>query len=138
MISCYFLYSKKSSTPFEAMDSFSSVRCKDSRGVTIPSQRRYIEYYADYLQTNRQYDNVSVRLESIEINVPKKLSDEFPKTLKLQIYKESFNKIFESNKHRMDNESNKFLFQFENSLVLNGDIKFSFLKKDKVRKVYFI
>ena len=120
------------------MDSFSSVRCKDSRGVTIPSQRRYIEYYADYLQNNRQYDNVSVKLESIEINVPKKLSDEFPKTLKLQIYKESFNKIFESNKHRMDNESNKFLIQFENSLVLNGDIKFSFLKKDKVGKVYFI
>jgi phosphatidylinositol-3,4,5-trisphosphate 3-phosphatase/dual-specificity protein phosphatase PTEN len=120
------------------MDSFSSVRCKDSRGVTIPSQRRYIEYYADYLQNNRQYDNVSVRLESIEINVPKKLSDEFPKTLKLQIYKESFNKIFESNKHRMDSESNKFLFQFENSLVLNSDIKFSFLKKDKAGKVYFI
>ena len=120
------------------MDSFSSVRCKDSRGVTIPSQRRYIEYYADYLQNNRQYDNVSVRLESIEINVPKKLSDEFPKTLKLQIYKESFNKIFESNKYRMDSESNKFLFQFENSLVLNSDIKFSFLKKDKAGKVYFI
>jgi len=70
MISCYLIYSNRKRDPFEALDEFSMKRCKDSKGVTIPSQRRYVEYFADYLNSNRVYESVELQLNLIEIVVP--------------------------------------------------------------------
>jgi phosphatidylinositol-3,4,5-trisphosphate 3-phosphatase/dual-specificity protein phosphatase PTEN len=71
MISCYLLYTGIFTNPFEAMEFFSTQRCNDKRGVTIPSQRRYIEYFADYVLNKRVYENtISVELDSISISIP--------------------------------------------------------------------
>lgn len=70
MIACYFLYSKRFDTPYEAIEYFNSKRCLDSKGITIPSQKRYIEYFADFLKQKRVYESVKLNMKSIDICLP--------------------------------------------------------------------
>ena len=44
-ISAYFLYARIYRTPAEAMEAYGSARTKNKKGVTIPSQRRFVEYF---------------------------------------------------------------------------------------------
>ena len=50
MISSYLLHSGFCSTANDALQSFAHMRTHDGKGVTIPSQQRYVEYYQKYLQ----------------------------------------------------------------------------------------
>ena len=68
MISCYLVHSKQCQTPFEAMAEFDRKRTKDQRGVTIPSQRRYVEYYGLYLKNNAVYKDVEISIKSASLS----------------------------------------------------------------------
>jgi hypothetical protein len=52
------------------MEFFSSKRCIDGKGVTIPSQRRYVEYYADYLHRKQAYKETDLYLKQVDILMP--------------------------------------------------------------------
>jgi hypothetical protein len=54
MISCYFVYSQKHPKPFDAIEYFSSHRCIDGKGVTIPSQKRYIYIFFLFLKSPKK------------------------------------------------------------------------------------
>ncbi|KAJ1957693.1 hypothetical protein IWQ62_005035 [Dispira parvispora] len=49
MICAYLLFSKGVRSVEDAMGVFGSLRTVNGRGVTIPSQKRYLNYYAKYL-----------------------------------------------------------------------------------------
>jgi len=51
MAACLLLKEGLSGTPEEAIDHFDTKRAADKRGVTIPSQRRYVYYYDRVLHT---------------------------------------------------------------------------------------
>ena len=107
------------------------------KGVTIPSQRRYIEYFADMIENKRVYQsNLKLHLKQIEINVPLKQIDDFVKNLKLIISQGKFSKIFESTKTKINRDNNSFIFEFKEALCLEDDIKFSFYNKNKVRTLF--
>mmetsp|Transcript_26947 Transcript_26947/g.82715 ORF Transcript_26947/g.82715 Transcript_26947/m.82715 type:complete len:496 (-) Transcript_26947:2639-4126(-) len=46
MISAYLMWKRDWSTPSEAMQFYGHARTKNLKGVTIPSQRRFVEYFA--------------------------------------------------------------------------------------------
>lgn len=52
MISAYLVFSGLCSTADEAFDYYAKVRTHNHKGVTIPSQRRYVKYFESFLQTN--------------------------------------------------------------------------------------
>jgi len=52
MICSYLLYSKEWSTPQQAMEFYAAMRTHNKKGVTIPSQIRYVQYFGSMAQSN--------------------------------------------------------------------------------------
>jgi phosphatidylinositol-3,4,5-trisphosphate 3-phosphatase/dual-specificity protein phosphatase PTEN len=53
MISCFLLYSNVCGNPRDALEFFGNQRTSNGKGVTIPSQKRYVEYFFRFLQSFR-------------------------------------------------------------------------------------
>ncbi|XP_037031383.1 phosphatidylinositol 3,4,5-trisphosphate 3-phosphatase and dual-specificity protein phosphatase PTEN isoform X2 [Bradysia coprophila] len=75
MICCYMLYSKQFDSASEALSHFSDTRTHDKKGVTIPSQRRYVEYYARLLKSGvKEYRRNLLQLKEIKLSSPPSLN----------------------------------------------------------------
>ncbi|KFB39520.1 AGAP009628-PA-like protein [Anopheles sinensis] len=87
MICCYLLYSKACQTADQALKFYAEKRTWDHKGVTIPSQRRYVQYYEQLLRKQLTYENVTLyicELRIIPADVPLKFG-----TIKVKGSKES-------------------------------------------------
>lgn len=65
MLCCYLLHIKKFTIADSALDYYGAQRTTDKKGVTIPSQRRYVDYYAKVIQENLSYEPVELFLRQI-------------------------------------------------------------------------
>ena len=62
MISCYLMHTQRFSRVPEALEYFGAKRTQNAKGVTIPSQRRYVEYYGYLLHHKLFYNPATVLL----------------------------------------------------------------------------
>lgn len=62
------LHNGEFSNADDALNFYGRKRTHNDKGVTIPSQRRYVEYYARLLTSGKSYNLVSLQV-SICINV---------------------------------------------------------------------
>ncbi|GAB6028492.1 hypothetical protein CHUAL_002645 [Chamberlinius hualienensis] len=67
MICAYLLHKGICVAPADALNFYGTARTRDMKGVTIPSQRRYVEYYGELVNENFQYKPATLLLRSIEI-----------------------------------------------------------------------
>ncbi|KAJ3326089.1 hypothetical protein HDU76_013021 [Blyttiomyces sp. JEL0837] len=65
MICAYMVYSGLCSNYEEALQRYDAVRTRDRKGVTIPSQKRYVHYFDMYLKANIEYRPLIVELKTI-------------------------------------------------------------------------
>lgn len=56
VLCCYLQYSKQFTTPDAAMEFYAIARTENKKGVTIPSQRRWIYYFGEWLQFQAEND----------------------------------------------------------------------------------
>ncbi|XP_073961822.1 phosphatase and tensin-like protein isoform X2 [Choristoneura fumiferana] len=70
MICCYLLYSQQKTTADEALQFYGTKRTHDEKGVTIPSQRRYVEYFAALVRSRLQYTATKVHIRELIMSPP--------------------------------------------------------------------
>lgn len=64
MICCYMLSNGDFRNASDALNYYAQARTHDSKGVTIPSQRRYVEYFGKLLTSHKHYEPISLKVNS--------------------------------------------------------------------------
>ncbi|XP_031629526.1 putative uncharacterized protein DDB_G0282499 [Contarinia nasturtii] len=68
MICCYMIYNGRFSSASEALKFYGEARTHDHKGVTIPSQRRYVEYYARLINSQKPYEPFPLKICEIKLS----------------------------------------------------------------------
>ncbi|CAK1555521.1 unnamed protein product [Leptosia nina] len=74
MVCCYLLYSGQKATADEALKFYGAKRAHDEKGVTIPSQRRYVEYFASLVRSSLHYTASKVHIREVVMSPPPALN----------------------------------------------------------------
>lgn len=129
MICCYLLHRKKYSGASEALKFYGQARTMNEKGVTIPSQRRYVEYYSEMISRELIYHPETLLLHSIRFETLPYLNNLNPFFVVSQLKV----KIFTSNSDIVNKSmEGTVTFDLPKPLILCGDIKVEFFNRKSV------
>jgi phosphatidylinositol-3,4,5-trisphosphate 3-phosphatase/dual-specificity protein phosphatase PTEN len=136
MICCYLLYINLFSNPEDALRFYGHMRTLNGKGVTIPSQIRYVYYFSHILKNNLSFPLVSpiLLINKIKlITVPR-----FSLGSKSTPYFKIFNDNSEYNfkKHNeLQTYKNEAFIEFKiNNFSVGGDVQIIFYNKNTIGK----
>lgn len=139
MICSYLLYKKMFVDSEKAMQHYAKARTENEKGVTIPSQRRYITYFGYYVRHSlgsnpkTRYSMSTVLLKSITlVGVPTYNSGTCSPSFviyqtRVAIFK---SKTYEINK----SESTPIVLMLDRPIPICGDVKIDFFHKEIFKK----
>eukprot|EP00301_Raphidiophrys_heterophryoidea_P002443 c11141_g1_i2.p1 GENE.c11141_g1_i2~~c11141_g1_i2.p1 ORF type:complete len:545 (+),score=144.44 c11141_g1_i2:88-1722(+) len=136
MICCYLLHSRAEPTADSAMHFYGVMRTSDGHGVTIPSQRRYVQYYETELNHGVQPPKV-IRIQAVRFETVPSFDigggcdpyfKVFIENTKVYDYRTHVPSIKPARKKSGDH----FMDVSEHGLVIAGDCKFLFFDADTI------
>ena len=132
MICSYLLYSGIFTTSSEVLEYYGTKRTSDCKGVTIPSQRRYVDYFAVTLAQSIEYTPVRLLLTEIILEPPPHVGFGHHEVhLQYQVLQHLM-APFTSTVQTVTWEDKKVVLKVNPPLLLNGDVKIVFSQKMNV------
>merc|ERR1719209_1464962 len=133
MICAYLLHSGRYSTADDVLQFYGSVRTQDHKGVTIPSQRRYVDYYAAMMYEKLQYNPVKMYLTSIVIDPLPQLASlgQLEGYIQFEVRQTSV-RPFSSDVYLVKRTDGRINIELQNPLLIVGDVKIDFTQKIKL------
>jgi len=133
MICAYLLHSGRYSTADDVLQFYGSVRTQDHKGVTIPSQRRYVDYYAAMMYEKLQYNPVKMYLTSIVIDPLPQLASlgQLEGYIQFEVRQTSV-RPFTSDVYLVKRTDGRINIELQNPLLIVGDVKIDFTQKIKL------
>lgn len=144
LICCALLYSRVWNRASDALDYYGAMRTYNKKGVTIPSQRRYVGYFADYLRYGQMENQHLVFKHFVMHTPPKFFADlEYMRmTLKgpcpdRKVYattkfsaKDYFKTIKQQGKSATKSPEG-LKVELPNALLMSGDVKVEIYEKER-------
>ncbi|XP_052120877.1 phosphatidylinositol 3,4,5-trisphosphate 3-phosphatase and dual-specificity protein phosphatase PTEN isoform X2 [Frankliniella occidentalis] len=132
MVCCYMLHAKHFQKASDALSYYGERRTHDKKGVTIPSQRRYVEYYASLVQEQLVYRPVTLAIREIRLE-PTPVLNGGQSTITFSISVGS-EKHFVSPTYEVKKGVPSLTIKMEHLVPLQGDIKVDFFNKPKMMR----
>ncbi|XP_073991536.1 phosphatase and tensin-like protein isoform X3 [Rhodnius prolixus] len=130
MVCCYLIHARQFPTANEALNFYGVMRTTDTKGVTIPSQRRYVNYYATLVQEDLDYKPVSVVIKEIRFEP---LPTFFNGTQgSVQFVISEGNKKVLASEYEVRKGLTNVQIKLESCPPVQGDIKIDFYNKQKM------
>lgn len=139
MICAYLLHSGVCKTAEEVLTHYASMRTNDCKGVTIPSQRRYVDYYATMTQSWRQPGPESLQYNPVKMYLTSIVIDPLPQMGRGQ--QEGFIQFevqqtcvapYLSEVYQVRRNDGRINIDLPTPLLIVGDIKIEFQQKLKL------
>ncbi|RUS19878.1 protein-tyrosine phosphatase-like protein [Endogone sp. FLAS-F59071] len=128
MVCTLLLYRGMAKTAEEAIQIYDEKRTWDGKGLTVPSQKRYVHYFEQYINSGEEYKPPKLTLTKIVLTPP-------PKALHnndthISVYNGGF-KIYSSRQKScyIDHQRDIIIIKLASGLVVAGDIKVAFFYK---------
>jgi len=132
MICAYLLHRRLYKTADEVLKYYGSRRTLDTKGVTIPSQRRYVDYYAAMISEGLQYNPVKMYLTSIVIDpLPHLGLGQHEGYIQFEVRQTSV-RPFVSDVYLVKRTDGRINIELQNPLLIVGDVKIDFTQKIKL------
>lgn len=128
MISCYMLHSKQFQSADDALSFYGQMRTHDRKGVTIPSQRRYVGYYAELLREGWVYEPACISIREIRLEPLPVVSEQSSVQV---VISDLHSRIYVSPVMELKRLCR---FHIEGELRLKGDIKVELFHKPKMKR----
>jgi len=133
MICAYLLHRRAYTTADDVLGYYGSVRTQDQKGVTIPSQRRYVDYYAAMMSESLQYNPVKMYLTSIVIDPMPQLASLGHNEVYVQFeVRQTSVRPFCSDVYLVKRTDDRINLELQNPLLIVGDVKIDFTQKIKL------
>ncbi|XP_076452730.1 phosphatidylinositol 3,4,5-trisphosphate 3-phosphatase and dual-specificity protein phosphatase PTEN-like [Babylonia areolata] len=134
MICAYLLHSGDFKDADEALRHYGRSRTRDEKGVTIPSQRRYVLYYGDLLKYNVAYKPVGLLLKGIKFETIPMFNSNNSCTPFFEVHQLKV-KVYSSPVYDSISKGESFYYMdVQNPVPLCGDIKIEFFNKTLMTK----
>ncbi|XP_018909981.1 phosphatidylinositol 3,4,5-trisphosphate 3-phosphatase and dual-specificity protein phosphatase PTEN isoform X2 [Bemisia tabaci] len=131
MVCCYMLYCQQFKTAQEALSFYGQKRTTDTKGVTIPSQRRYVGYFASLVNEGLTYKPVTMFIREIIIQPLPTIFSNAHGCLQFQI-SNSNTRLHSSESIEVKKGSPFIHITMDQCIPLEGDVKVEFSHKPKM------
>ncbi|BES91706.1 phosphatase and [Nesidiocoris tenuis] len=131
MICCYLIHARQFETANDALNFYGQKRTHDRKGVTIPSQRRYVNYYATLVQESLEYKPVIVLLREIRFEPLPHLFNGTQGSVYFVI-SEGSKKVYTSDPHEIKKGCPSVAIPIDRCPGIRGDIKIEFFTPSKM------
>ncbi|KAL9979316.1 hypothetical protein ACROYT_G016964 [Oculina patagonica] len=133
MICAYLLHNHHFKESKDALKYYGDARTRNAKGVTIPSQRRYVLYYNHLLRHRLKYTRTMVLLKGFEL-LSESTFQNFACNPYYVIWQQKV-KLYQSKVNEgKKSDKGEFAFELSQPIPICGDIRIEFFHKDMFKK----